>query len=138
MRRPFVIVLENAFLWEVLGLKDRSAFHGTPATEIAKANAASHRWAAEAQGQILHAAEPWLRFSDDELWRLMFGNTITRSWMVWSDGYCPACKKDVPMYDWVAETLDCPCVSCHRRQETHEIHAQPLRAAHNPRALPGT
>ena len=54
--------------------------------------------------------------SDDYLWSLMFGNTIRRAWQVWSDGYCPACKKPVPMYEWKADALNQPwkirCPQC--------------------------
>ena len=45
-------------------------------------------------------AAPWLALDDDDLWDLVFGNTITRSWMVWSDGHCPACRRAVNMYAW--------------------------------------
>jgi len=60
------------------------------------------------QKQIIANAEPWMKFSDEELWNLMFGNTITRSWMVWSNGYCPACKQGVPMYTWEIDALGRP------------------------------
>ena len=54
------------------------------------------------------AAAPWGAFTDDELWALPFGKTITPSWMVWSDGHCPSCAQGVPMYDWQAEALEMP------------------------------
>ncbi len=57
-----------------------------------------------------------MELSDDHLWGLMFGNTIRRSWQVWSDGYCPACLKPVPMYEWIADALNQPwkmqCPQC--------------------------
>ena len=46
--------------------------------------------------------------SDEQLWRLMFGATIPRSWMVCSNGHCPACDKPVPMYDWKIDALKEP------------------------------
>lgn len=49
-----------------------------------------------------------MRMSDDELWSLMFGATIKRSWMVWSNGHCPSCKRDVPMYTWKMDALAKP------------------------------
>jgi hypothetical protein len=58
--------------------------------------------------EVVEAARPWLAFSDDQLWEMMFGATIKRSWMVWSDGFCPACRKGVPMYTWVIEPLAQP------------------------------
>jgi len=42
-----------------------------------------------------------MRLSDEDLWNLMCGNTIRRSWTVWSSGYCPSCKEGVP-------ELSCP------------------------------
>jgi hypothetical protein len=65
------------------------------------------------------AAKAWLAFSDEQLWEMMFGNTIKRSWMVWSNGYCPACKQSVPMYNWVMEPFQYPwkvrCPHCSER-----------------------
>lgn len=57
---------------------------------------------------IIETAKPWLSFTDDQLWEMMFGNTIRRSWMVWSDGYCPICKKGVPMYEWIMDPINKP------------------------------
>ncbi len=60
----------------------------------------SSDWAASIQQQCIDLAEPWKKMTDDSLWSMMFGPTISRSWMVWSDGFCPHCKHSVPMYDW--------------------------------------
>ncbi len=58
--------------------------------------------------EITEAAKPWLSFTEDQLWEMMFGNTIRRSWMVWSDGYCPSCRKGVPMYQWLMDPFNKP------------------------------
>jgi len=76
--------------------------------EKAQANIVKHSWAAGVQRQLVEDAQPWLSFSDDELWKLMFGNTVTRSWMVWSNGYCPACGGNVTMYEWEIDALKMP------------------------------
>ena len=34
------------------------------------------------------------------------GSGLPRSWMVWSNGHCPACRKPVPMYDWQIDAID--------------------------------
>ena len=85
-----------------------SKFLPGPLMARARRNIAEHAWAAEARDRLVKAAEPWLAFSDDELWNLMFGNTIKRSWMVWSNGHCPACGKSVPMYNWEMAALARP------------------------------
>ncbi|MDH7603220.1 MAG: heparinase II/III family protein [Armatimonadota bacterium] len=74
----------------------------------ARENAAKYQWAADIQKRIVAAAQPWMKYSDDELWSMMFGSTIKRAWQVFSSGYCPACKKDVPMYTWVVRALERP------------------------------
>jgi len=74
----------------------------------ARANAAKYAWAAEMRDKAVRDAEPWMKLSDDELWGLMFGPTIPRSWMVWSDGFCPACKASVPMYNWKMDPFEHP------------------------------
>ena len=76
-------------------LKTSSVFITKEMVEKAKANAEKYAWAREIQEQIIDEAQPWMKFSDHELWNSMFGSTITRSWMVWSKGHCPACNGDV-------------------------------------------
>ncbi|OHB76988.1 MAG: hypothetical protein A2W31_03450, partial [Planctomycetes bacterium RBG_16_64_10] len=84
----------------------------------ARNNASTQAWAAQARDGIVAAAQPWLQRSDDELWDLMFSNSIKRSWMVWSNGHCPACQQPVPMYEWVVDALARPWkMQCPRCQE---------------------
>ena len=96
--------------------KSASAFFPSELVAHARANARDHAWAAEIRDPLVAGAKPWVEMSDEELWRLMFGNTIRRSWQVWSDGHCPACKKPVPMYEWVPDSLKQPwkmrCPQC--------------------------
>ena len=80
--------------------KQASALFPAELIANARANAAKYDWAKTVRDQIVKSAEPWMKLSHDELWDLMFGATIERSWMVWSGGHCPSCKKGVPMYTW--------------------------------------
>jgi hypothetical protein len=68
----------------------------------------SDRWRADVVNNLVVAAAPWKAMDDNTLWELMFGATIKRSWMVWSNGFCPVCRKDVPMYNWIADPLARP------------------------------
>lgn len=108
-------------------MKTRSVFAPSHLAERARANAARYPWAAEMREAVLCQAEPFLRFSDDELWEMMFGCTISRSWMVWSNGYCPACKGDVPMYNWQIDALKHPwkvrCPHCRQFFPTNDFYA---------------
>lgn len=81
-----------------------------PAARLAQARNSARQdpWAVSVRDALVAAAEPWMKLSDDRLWEMMFGNTIKRSWMVWSNGYCPACRKSVPMYEWRPEALARP------------------------------
>jgi oligo-alginate lyase len=96
--------------------KRSSAFLPAQLVKHAQANARAHAWAAVIRDSLVAAAKPWTAFSDDQLWDLMFDHTIRRAWQVWSDGYCPACRKPVPMYEWVADALNHPwkmqCPQC--------------------------
>ncbi|MBI2190965.1 MAG: heparinase II/III family protein [Planctomycetes bacterium] len=83
-------------------------FHPNFLIERARANVLKYPWAAEIRDSIVEAARPWMRFSDDDLWGLVFGNTITRSWMVWSNGHCPSCRAGVPMYTWKMDAIERP------------------------------
>lgn len=97
-------------------VKTQSAFYPLEIVERARKNAERYEWAAAMKKDILQAAEPWRALSNDELWAMIFGPTITRSWMVWSNGYCPACKKDVRMYAWEIDPFKHPwkvrCPNC--------------------------
>jgi len=96
--------------------KQAAVFYPPALVDSARANVAGHPWASQARKQIVQAAEPWMKLSDDDLWNFMFGPTITRSWMVLSYGCCPACKKDVRMYFWeidaFARPWKCRCPHC--------------------------
>lgn len=74
----------------------------------AQANAEKYPWAAVMKQQLVDAAAPWMAPSEDDMWDWMFGPHINRSWMVWSDGYCPSCKKDVKMYTWEMDPWTIP------------------------------
>ena len=94
--------------WAMMGElspKSRSAFFHASLLQRLRQNIARYRWAQQTAQRIVQDAQLWLQMSDDELWSLMFGPTITRSWHVWSNGYCPACKKPVPMYNWRVDAL---------------------------------
>lgn len=66
----------------------------------ARANAEKYPWARSVRERMVADAAPWFAMGDEELWSLMYGPTLTRSWDVWSNGHCPVCKKDVPLYNW--------------------------------------
>jgi len=68
----------------------------------------SDPWAADIQTTCIKNARPWLERSDEELWSAMFGPTISRTWMVWSNGHCPSCQKSVPMYTWKIDPIHNP------------------------------
>jgi dienelactone hydrolase len=89
-------------------LKTRSAFFPDELVARARANAKQHAWAAAIRDPLVSAAQPWLELSDEHLWSLMFGPSIRRAWQVWSDGHCPACRKPVPMYEWIPDALRQP------------------------------
>jgi len=80
--------------------KQASVFYSQDVRSTIQARAASDPWAQQIRDQAIHSAAPWMAMSDEALWNLMFAPTITRSWMVWSNGFCPACKKSVTMYNW--------------------------------------
>src|SRR5579863_4824803 len=88
--------------------KESGAFLSPELLARAKANIAKYPWAAEVRKQIVQAAQPWMKLTDDELWAMMYGPTISRSWFVWSNGYCPVCHKPVPTYSWVVDAFTHP------------------------------
>jgi len=119
------LILSNAVGAADAGKTD-GALYPAELLKQARENVERFPWAAEMRKQLVAAAEPWMKLSDDELWGLMFGNTIKRSWMVWSNGYCPSCKEGVPMYNWVHAPLEYPwkvrCPHCEELFPKNDFH----------------
>jgi len=94
-----------------------SAFFPPRLIERVRANVRQSDWGRGLREQAIAQAEPWKKMTDEQLWKLMFGATIPRSWHVFSNGPCPSCKKPVPMYDWQIDALQRPskvrCPHCH-------------------------
>ncbi|MEA2735001.1 MAG: oligo-alginate lyase, partial [Humisphaera sp.] len=82
-----------------------SAFYPPQLLQRIRANADKDDWGRDIRKRAIDAAEPWRKMSDEQLWQLVFGATIPRSWHVFSNGHCPSCQKPVPMYDWKIDAL---------------------------------
>jgi hypothetical protein len=83
--------------------KQHSVFTPESVVQRAQANADRFAWAKSIRQDVIKAAQPWMKYTDQELWDMVFGPTISRSWMVWSNGFCPKCKKSVSMYNWAIQ-----------------------------------
>jgi hypothetical protein len=117
------------------GPKTQSVFFPAPVVQTLRANVAKDPGAREQAQRFLELARPWREQSDDELWSAMFGATLERSWMVWSNGFCPACKQDVPMYAWKIDALrepwkvTCPhCAQKFPKNDFAQFHRSGLDA----------
>ncbi len=80
--------------------KKESTFFSKGVRERIAQNVATQDWAKKEAVAAVRAAEFWHQMSDQELWGHVFAPTLPRSWHVYSSGYCPSCKKGVPMYNW--------------------------------------
>jgi oligo-alginate lyase len=89
-------------------LKASSTLYPADIAARVRANVAGDPWAAGVRDGVVEAAAYWRHMSDDELWKLMFGPTIERSWMVWSNGYSPVTGEPVPMYNWKPDAQNRP------------------------------
>ena len=98
-------VLSSSVLAET---KEKSTLYPRPVAEALRAKVDSGGWVTAVAAQVEEKARPWREMDDDTLWGLMFGPSITRSWMVWSNGHCPACGASVPMYNWKMDALNHP------------------------------
>jgi len=70
----------------------------------------------EAYKRAVREAERFAVMTDEELWHLMYGPALKRSYHVFSNGYCPACKASVPLHNWELDVVRYPwkvcCPSC--------------------------
>lgn len=107
--------------------KTQSVFFSPAVMERVRETLRRNAWAGDTVKAIVQQAEPWRAMSDRALWDLMFGPGITRSWMVWSNGYCPQCRKPVPMYNWKIDALKEPwkvrCPHCSTAFPTNDFAA---------------
>lgn len=106
--------------------KNNSAFYSADVLANVQRNIENFPWAAQIRDQVVHRASEWAAYTDDALWELMFCPTIKRSWMVWSDGHCPACNSSVPMYNWECKPLQFPwkmrCPHCRELFPKNDFH----------------
>ena len=65
-------------------------------------------WGASVREDLVQHAAFWREMDDEALWSLMFGPTLERSWMVWSNGHSPVTGEPVPMYNWVVKAQEMP------------------------------
>lgn len=97
-------------------MKRQSTFYHKKIIDSISSNIRNSAWAEGLRKDIVERARRWTSFSDEELWGMMFGNTINRAWSVWSDGFCPSCRKNVVMYSWIADPMNKPwkmqCPNC--------------------------
>lgn len=114
-------------LADELPLKSASTLYPPEIVARVRENTTQQPWAANMRDEVLAAIEPWRALSEDALWSLMFGPKITRSWMVWSNGHCPACKESVPMYNWKMDAMARPwkvwCPHCNTEFPTNDFEA---------------
>lgn len=126
MTRPWLVLVAGLCL-PSFAAKERSMFYPEHLVARVRANCEASDWGRQVKAKLVAGAGPWLRRSDDELWDLVFGPRITRAWMVWSDGFCPACRQSVPMYRWEMNALQQPwkvaCPHCHARFPTNDFAA---------------
>ena len=85
-----------------------SVFFPQELMQRVRQNAAHDPWAKDLCAKEVELAQPWKEMSDEQLWNLMFGASLPRSWHVYSNGTCPACGKPVPMYLWKVDALKEP------------------------------
>jgi hypothetical protein len=107
--------------------KHASTFYPPSLSRRIRQNVDRYDWASQQAQRLVEAAQPWREMTDDALWTLMFGPTLPRSWMVWSNGFCPACKQPVPMYEWLIQPWKHPwkvqCPHCKRLFPTNDFEA---------------
>ena len=107
-------------------LKKQSVFYSPKTIAKIRSNIQNDVWAQDVKSGCVENSKHWLNLTDDELWSLMFGNTITRSWMVWSNGHCPTCKESVPMYNWLISPIEKPwkvqCPHCNEVFPKNDFH----------------
>jgi len=84
-------------------MKTQSVLYSKALFAKVQNNIQNDSWSHSEAEKIIAVAQAWAKMSDENLWGLMFGANIDRSLHVWSDGFCPICKQDVKMYNWLID-----------------------------------
>ena len=99
-------------------MKTASTFFSAPVRDAVARNIATNPAAKVERDRLVAEAAPWLAISEEDLWSRVFGPTLPRSWMVWSNGICPSCAKPVVMYEWKVDPFKLPFkMTCPRCDE---------------------
>ncbi len=111
-------------------------FHPSALIDTARRNISRYDWARAIRDEAVAQAAPWAGRSEEELWLMMFGPTITRAWHVWSNGFCPSCRASVTMYLWKTDPFTMPwkvaCPHCQEqfpKNDFEKYHRSGLNAA---------
>ena len=62
-------------------------------------NVKKFEWAREKQEKTIKDVGPWMKLSDEELWKLIFGPKVPRSHFVKPYGGCPECGMEMIKYN---------------------------------------
>ena len=89
-------------------MKKKSALYPASRLMAVQENIRKYDWAKQQQADAVEKARFWMEKSDDEVWEMMFGHTLRRSYHVWSDGYCPDCGKPMPTKTWLVDAKKHP------------------------------
>ncbi|MBT3274748.1 MAG: hypothetical protein HN368_16450 [Spirochaetales bacterium] len=89
-------------------MKISSTFFGKDITEPIRSRAGNDTPAGCYAKELVTEASWWMDKSYEELYSLMFGPTLKRSWFVLSYGSCPSCGGSVPMYNWIIDPKRIP------------------------------
>ncbi len=98
--------------------KDRTVLYTPEEIASARQNVSRYDWAKDELNSTLETCRPWMERSDDDIWRLVTGQSIPRGIHVNPDLGCPSCGRDAYRfgnYPWKV-SLDRPwkleCPSC--------------------------
>ena len=89
-------------------MKQKSILYHANYREAIKRNIEKYDWAKQMQKQAIGEAGFWVQKTDEELWNMMFGHTLKRSYTVRGDGVCQICGKPVPMQTWIVDAKRIP------------------------------
>jgi len=77
--------------------------------------------------EIEDSVKWWMTQSYDQLYNLMFSNSLLRSWFVLSYGNCPSCNKPVLLYNWKLDAKNYPfkvqCPHCNKLFPENDFEA---------------
>lgn len=115
---------------KITSSKTRSTYYTAAKVEAARANVIKFSWAKKTKDKAIADANKYLHLGYEEIWNLVTGQSVPRSYAVNQSLGCPNCGAEIIKYghypylsDLISEPWKLECPNCHMKFPTNDFKA---------------